>query len=417
MKSSFCIAPLSLFVLVFCAATSVHAQSISWTGNGDGISWSDDQNWSPARVPIASDDVAITKNGTYSVQLTATVTVNSLTLGGATDTQTLQTNNRNLTLATSSVVGPNGVIDWNGGTISVDTLTVRGSVLAESNSTMILGSGVLINEALMRYSDGLLYLGPNTQVDNQGVFEFAADVDLRRSGVPPHTLLNSGTIRKTAGDSSADKSFIDVDVRNNGGTIDVAAGTLELTEGGTYTGGTYSAASGTTLEFDSGVHIFNGTISGTPDGTISFIGTTIEAGANGATLDIGGTGFQWASGTIGTAADQVLTNDGLLKVSASGTKVQGAGTLLNNGTVVWDEGLLYLGTNAVFDNRSIFDFAAEVSLRRSGVSPHTLLNSGTIRKSAGDIESDRSFIDVALQNNGGTIDVLAGSLELTEGGI
>src|SRR5713226_3655153 len=65
------------------------ACSDSWVNAGGG-SWSTGSNWSTGSPPVPGDDVCIDLAGTYSVTLPATTaTINSLTLGGTSGTQTL----------------------------------------------------------------------------------------------------------------------------------------------------------------------------------------------------------------------------------------------------------------------------------------------------------------------------------------
>ena len=60
----------------------------TWGAAASGL-WSSAVNWSPAGVPSASDDVCITPNGTYTVTLAGSVSVNSIKVGGASGTATL----------------------------------------------------------------------------------------------------------------------------------------------------------------------------------------------------------------------------------------------------------------------------------------------------------------------------------------
>jgi hypothetical protein len=62
-------------------AAPAFAQLAVWTGDGDGTSWGDANNWSPAVVPCGGPfDVTIDLPGAL-VQLNQVCTVNSLTLG------------------------------------------------------------------------------------------------------------------------------------------------------------------------------------------------------------------------------------------------------------------------------------------------------------------------------------------------
>jgi len=49
---------LGMLVLSVCLLGNASAGTVTWTGGGDGINWSDAANWDPA-VPSISDDVVI----------------------------------------------------------------------------------------------------------------------------------------------------------------------------------------------------------------------------------------------------------------------------------------------------------------------------------------------------------------------
>ncbi len=414
MKSRFRFSPFVVVLVVLGTITSANAQSITWAGSGDGTSWSDPLNWSPARVPDAADDVAITAGGTYSVQLSVNVSVNSLVVGGSSGQQILVTNTRNLTLADASSIETRGILRWTGGVLATDTLMVRGGVQMEGPATMTLGAGVLLNTGAVTWTGGSLYFATNSVLDNRGTFDIATDNDLRRSGVAPQTLINTGTLRKSVG-AENDHTFLDVPVTNNDGAVSVEQGNLQFTEGGTYTRGTYAADDGTKLWFNGGTHVVNGTLTGSPVGDIAFLTNLLEAGTNGAILDFDGTGFQWQNTVLGSAVEQTLTNTGLMRFTTSSTKSLGPGSLINTGTLRWEEGAVYFNTNSTFDNRGTFDIATDNDVRRSGVAPQTLINTGTLRKSVG-AENDHTFLDVPVTNNDGTISVEQGNLQFTKGG-
>src|SRR5437660_8784753 len=77
---------LWLATILCCAA--VHGADIIWT-NLSGGTWSATANWTPNQVPTGNDTAWITNNGTYAVTNNATAAANTLVLGGASGTQTL----------------------------------------------------------------------------------------------------------------------------------------------------------------------------------------------------------------------------------------------------------------------------------------------------------------------------------------
>jgi hypothetical protein len=90
----------------------------SWT-NSSGGAWENPANWSRGVVPGPLDDVVITLPGTYQISVNSDLTIASLTLGASSGTQTLSSNH-NITLGLTSTIGPNGVLDLSGGTLTID---------------------------------------------------------------------------------------------------------------------------------------------------------------------------------------------------------------------------------------------------------------------------------------------------------
>ena len=119
---------LSFFILALTAFTQwASAAVVSWS-NPAGGDWATAGNWNTGTVPTAADDVHIDMAGTYTVSISASVTsvtVNSLTLGGASGTQTLTTV-KPLTLNAPSTVGSNGVLTANSTVNGAGTLSVVG---------------------------------------------------------------------------------------------------------------------------------------------------------------------------------------------------------------------------------------------------------------------------------------------------
>src|SRR5262245_5070894 len=73
------------------------AAPVAWT-NASGGDWSVAGNWSPNAVPTAADNVFITNNGTYAVNLDVEAAIASLNLGGPSGEKTLQVCGPALTL-------------------------------------------------------------------------------------------------------------------------------------------------------------------------------------------------------------------------------------------------------------------------------------------------------------------------------
>src|SRR5262244_1153757 len=128
-------AGIALALIGVLAPVAASADSIAWKNAVSG-NWNTAGNWDPAQVPTSADDVSITLDGTYTVTIDAAASVNSLTLGGSTGTQTLSLPNNSLTLAAASSIGTHGSVTMGGGTLQgAGTLAVSGS-FAWSGGTM-----------------------------------------------------------------------------------------------------------------------------------------------------------------------------------------------------------------------------------------------------------------------------------------
>ena len=73
---------IALFVCLFCVFGGfAFAAEKTWSGGGDGASWSDAENWFSPVVPISTDDVLIDSEDA-AVTCDDTWRAQSLTLGG-----------------------------------------------------------------------------------------------------------------------------------------------------------------------------------------------------------------------------------------------------------------------------------------------------------------------------------------------
>lgn len=110
------------------ACVALYAQTdIYWTGGGDGVSWSDEDNWDLKRVPgtddivwlgaaVDGDNQAIA-SGAQNIQLNSDTTITSLMLAGAGD-------------RTVNLTGT-GILSHSGGVFMEATATAAASVLVD----------------------------------------------------------------------------------------------------------------------------------------------------------------------------------------------------------------------------------------------------------------------------------------------
>ncbi|MBU4342805.1 MAG: hypothetical protein KJ902_04290 [Candidatus Omnitrophica bacterium] len=84
-------ASIVMVCITFIFISIGYAEEKNWSGAGDGSSWSDDDNWSPASAPTSADEALIDTDGA-SVVCTETFNAKSVTIGGN-EAITLTSNN------------------------------------------------------------------------------------------------------------------------------------------------------------------------------------------------------------------------------------------------------------------------------------------------------------------------------------
>jgi hypothetical protein len=72
-----------IFLIIFYTLhfTQSYAEEKNWSGAGDGVSWSDENNWYPKPAPASSDDVLIDSEDA-SVACSQTFKAKSITVAG-----------------------------------------------------------------------------------------------------------------------------------------------------------------------------------------------------------------------------------------------------------------------------------------------------------------------------------------------
>ncbi len=423
--------------------------AVSWTGGGDGTSWSDGRNWSDGVTPGAGDDVTI--NSTFAtITLSGTDTVNSLTLlggtlansGNLTTNQGLTLSSTFATIANTGMLTVDGAFTWTDGTLS--------------------GTGTTILNGTSSLSGGFFSMLTNQQVDNNGTATITDgnSIDFDGNSVwnnevgSTFTLQGNGSIGNFfAGASSGFNNFGTVDTNspsetatigvafNNSGTVDVQAGTLNLSSGGTGSG-TFTIEAGAVLSTNN-YTLQNATVTGAGSLQVGTFNTLTVAGAStiqnltlssgtvtaNAALDIqnltlsGGTltgpatitnddTFTWTGGNLSGTGDTVL--DGTLTLtgsffSALGRQVDNYGTA----TVVAGTSVSFQD-NAIWNNElgSTLILPDSASLSSFFSSGSAFNNFGTVDVTA---PAGTSTIGIAF-NNSGTVDVQAGTLNLSSGG-
>ncbi len=447
-----------------------------WTGAANDGNWSTAGNWNNG-VPTSMMTAELDLGGTYNVTSSGTVTVNGL---GGSPTATLNIAGGNFTVTNYAGQGP---LILSGGTFGVGSSTATIAALTQTGGTLS-GTGTLTVTGLTTFSSGtqsgLGTLIAQGGVNAQGASSASITLDGGRTlqlggtstmsgqyvqinlnstnastfgtltidngailndttsggfleiyaGVGTSSVVNNyGTLNKTGSStqSSISTAF------NNYGTVNVQAGTLDLTGGGTETG-TFSIASGATVELSSAITL-NGA-SSTGLGQLQLASSTLTVNST-ATL---GSGFTQTGGTLSGTGTVTVTG---LTTLSSGT-LSGTGTLIAQGgvnaqgassaSITLDGGrTLQLGgtstmsgqyvqinlnsTNAstsgtlTIDNGAILNDTTSGGFLEiyAGVGTSSVVNNyGTLNKTG---SSTQSSISTAF-NNYGTVNVQSGTLDI-----
>ncbi|MCH8079768.1 MAG: hypothetical protein IIA06_08335, partial [Proteobacteria bacterium] len=139
------------------------AATITWTGDGDGTSWHDEDNWDLVRVPGAGDDVSIPDVGgtTEVVYSSGSASINTL----STEEDFRLTSG---TLTIDAASSANGAYTQTGGTLTgAGDLTISGQTTW--NGGTMSGSGTTIaNGGLTMGTTGFKTLNNGRTLENHG---------------------------------------------------------------------------------------------------------------------------------------------------------------------------------------------------------------------------------------------------------
>ncbi len=418
----------TIVFLSIAASPLGHAQTSTWTNNGDGI-FSDAINWSNG-VPGTGVDAVIDDGDTaVTVTSTSSTALNNLTLGSD---DTLLISNGTFFSIDGDLVN-NGLIQLNS-TANTTNLNITGG----GNHTFS-GNGILrLGQGVQNQVRG------NGTLINSSTHTISGGGSLGSSAI---SINNAGTIRA---DESGVTMLIEVaspGLTNTGALRAENGGTLSLSGGGGFnnTGGTITALAGSEVRLRNGAQISGGVLSTSGDGVIITDGAFLENLSNTGQLQ-----FQGASTISGT-----ITNSGSISAAAPGSSLEmrilsggasldGGGTLRleNNGSRIRSftpgtrftnvdntiSGFGQIGQNsAVITNETGGTIQADVSGQNLILDPAatatdggaTFLNNGILRATGGGTLSLTGNSGGDFTNGtGGTFEVLDGStLGMTNGAV
>jgi hypothetical protein len=313
----------------------------SWAGAASG-SWSDPSMWSPAGVPTASDDVCITLDGTYTVTGTGSLSAASLTLGGASGTQTLllsgtcSPGDATLTVTGAATISAPGAVSL-GSTCSAGSTLSAGTISNQGAIATVVGSGGSRTIAGDLSGSGSLAIGQGTtltgSVVSSGSVALAASLTWSGTGT---TWTNQGATTIASGAALSTGGTGQTLTDATGGSIqETGSGAVAIT-GGTFalSGGTVSGTSPIFLT-DSGL-----TLASASPASFSWFGTGTLTGdlAAGQLLDVHGA-CPSGGGPAVVNVPGNLTNSSTITLDSLGclspaTLSAAAGTITNSGTIV-----------------------------------------------------------------------------------
>jgi hypothetical protein len=287
---------IAVMLVVLMPADALAAGCTESWAKAESGSWGTAANWSPEKVPTASDEVCITKPGEYTVTVTGSVSVESLTLGassGATK-QTLLVDgllsSGALNLSTSATIAKTGVLNLES---------------TSSNDAVVAGSATISNGGeLLSSASSTNYLEANLTTAASGVVD-----------------LKSGELRQDDNTTTINEGAFDVE----GGAIFAAtAGTDKFVNRGSLAnGGSVSLANDASWTQEAG--------------TSSETGNPVSIFNSGQLTDVSGVGsFDLVDTAVLSGmipAGQTVTADAIPSHNA---EVKVSGTVTNEGTLALD---------------------------------------------------------------------------------
>jgi len=264
---------LFMLTALLVAAPSAHARTCTWTGNGDGVFWSDADNWEDTSGDPCEPGAGDTAIIPGTVELDGTRSVGELQLTGS------LTINENVVLSVGLLTMDNGSLGGDGEVeIENDAPFINGSISA----SITVGSGVNFDCRVE------MEIAAGTTFENDGALFSNASAGCRIRMGADAQLINRGTIGisgsnvfisnltnipDNAWPVVENRSGSTMRVRNcsavleNSGLVEMMVGQTDFSAGGT-AGGTFTVMEDATLNFEE-------SFGATP---FDFTGVTIQGG-------------------------------------------------------------------------------------------------------------------------------------------
>lgn len=352
---------------VLVSAAAINADTITWTGDGDGSAWHDPNNWDLERVPDAGDDVVVPEVASTSAVLYSSsagaTTINSLTceealtLTGGTltiESGAASSISNDLTLSGGTLGGTGdltvtGLLAWTSGTMSgLGTTVANGGLELSGTITKVLQRNLENAGTATWTGTGQIWLDGEFKNLAGATFDAQNDAIIWYSSTPGR-FSNQGTFRKSAGTQATDARV----AFDNDGLVEVQAGTVILGSGGT-SSGAFTGPGTAQFGGQGGGHVLGPDSSVTAAEVVFGSGTTDVHG----TYDLLGTSTSVVGGMTTIHADATVDNVGALVISGgtvdfssgdavevtsythSGGTLTGSDTVLVSGLLTWTGGTM-----------------------------------------------------------------------------
>ena len=328
----------------------MNAQTFTFTGNGDGTSWNDPQNWDQGNeVPYLTDN-----DCNVSIGSTFTVTI---------------PNSVALLMNSGNITGPGKIVNNGTFTININNTKYFINLNFSNNGTFNLGTGTSYNN--MNLSNAI--------VTNETAGTLVSNgIAISSDGTAGNMLNNKGLFKKLG---NFDKSFSTP--FTNTGTISAEVGTLTFNNTRYLETGIYNVSEGATLQTTGVGGNLKGIWSGTNNGTFLLNGNNnVSIATDTITNEIAGNGISFTTGNLYGPGEfinkTIFTIDGNntkyfinLKFSNSGTLNLGTGAGYNNMNL----------SNAVVTNETVGTMVSNgIAINSDGTASNMLNNKGLFKK-------------------------------------
>ena len=461
-----------LLVLLLIAPALASAEPLCndmWTGPSEG-EWQTSADWSTKSPPTSKEVACIGSGKTVKVTMAAEADVvqgagavklasGSLEVFNAIEASVLAS----LTISGGKLTGGATVevsssFSWTGESY----LEGSGSLVVKSGATASIAIGTgsgwgrlvgrsLVNEGTTTFSKGQLFMSEGSQLKNTGTFDANSEsgggqIRYEPKNPPEPSVVNTGTFQKTEGTGT---TYSEARFENRG-TVEALSGGLKFAAGSSSAASKWHAAEKSSITYASGAFaLAEASWSGAIDvagGAVTLEKTTISAAQ--VTVSAGSLGIETGPMTVAslTMSGGSLTGTGTLEVATSfswtgESYLEGGGSLvikhgatatiaiatgfgwarlvsrslLNEGTVTFSTGQIFMSEGSEIQNAGTFDANSEYGGEQFEYEPKnppvpSFVNTGTFQKIEG---TGTTVIGVAFVNSG-TIEAKTGKFKFLE---